>query len=372
MVAQGPFKPRVAGSNPAGGTTFPISERTSITMTKRTLGPVDSNFDSSLDSNYGRPSAHAGEHRRTAGRRANLEGSVHQRADGRWVAQATSPSGGKLYRYTSTRADAAAKLTTALAAFSEHRTPPSERQTVADFLEGWLENAARPSVRASTYESYAGVVRHHLTPDAVQGMLNRKLEAGLSPRRVDYLRGILHRALNQALRWGLVGRNVAGLVRSPKQVRYEIHPLDPDEVKALLAEVRGDRLEALFALAIATRMRRGELLGLRWEDVDLPRRVLHVRRPLERYQGPTGWWSPNRPGGCGRSAWRPSPSTPWSVSAPSRGRSGIEPVRRGPRGVGPDSRHFELTSADSSRAVSSAQRPSTLVLPIVLREAVAS
>ena len=152
-------------------------------------------------------------------------------------------------------------------------------------------------MRASTYESYAGVVRHHLipdlgrirlsrlTPDEVQGMLNRKLEAGLSPRRVDYLRGILHRALNQALRWGLVGRNVAGLVRSPKQVRYEIHPLDPDEVKALLAEVRGDRLEALFVLAIATGMRRGELLDLRWEDVDLPRRVLHVRRALERYQG---------------------------------------------------------------------------------------
>ncbi|MHB1525677.1 MAG: hypothetical protein ACYCZN_05300 [Candidatus Dormibacteria bacterium] len=73
-------------------------------MTKRALGPVDSNFDSGLDSDYGRPSAHAGEHRRTAGRRGNLEGSVYQRADGRWVAQATSPSGGKLYRYARTRA----------------------------------------------------------------------------------------------------------------------------------------------------------------------------------------------------------------------------------------------------------------------------
>jgi integrase len=99
-----------------------------------------------------------------------------------------------------------------------------------------LENTARPSVRASTYESYSGVVRHHLIPslgrirlsrliqDEVQEMLNRKLEAGLSPRRVDYLRGIRHRAINQALRWGLVGRNVAQLVRSPKQVRYEIPP----------------------------------------------------------------------------------------------------------------------------------------------------
>ncbi|MHB8312478.1 MAG: hypothetical protein HKL89_10455 [Candidatus Dormibacteraeota bacterium] len=72
-----------------------------------------------------------------------------------------------------------------------------------------------------------------------------------------------------------MGRDVAALVRSPKQVRYEIQPLDPDEVRVLMPEV-------LFAPAIATGMRRGELLGLRWEDVDLPRRVLHVRRALER------------------------------------------------------------------------------------------
>jgi len=70
-------------------------------------------------------------------------------------------------------------------------------------------------------------------------MLNRKLAEGLSPRRVDFLRGVLHRALNQALRWSLVGRNVAGLARSPKQVRYEIRPLSPPEVGHLLEAVRG-------------------------------------------------------------------------------------------------------------------------------------
>jgi integrase len=179
-------------------------------MTRRALRP----FDSSADSDSRRPPADAGGHRRTAARRGNREGTVCQRADGGWVAQATSPSGARLYRYARTKAEAPAKLTAALAAFSEHRTPPPERQTVADFLEGWLENTARPSVRASTYESYSGVVRHHLipdlgrirlsrpTPDEVHGMLNRKLDAGLSPRRVDFLRGILRRAL----RWGLVGR----------------------------------------------------------------------------------------------------------------------------------------------------------------------
>ena len=92
-------------------------------MTRRALRPVDSSFDS--DSR--RPPADAGGHRRTAARRGNREGSVYQRADGRWVAQATSPSGARLYRYARTRAEASAKLTAALTAFSEHRTPPPER-----------------------------------------------------------------------------------------------------------------------------------------------------------------------------------------------------------------------------------------------------
>jgi integrase len=160
-----------------------------------------------------------------------------------------------------------------------------------------LEATARPTVRPSTYVSYAGIVHRHLIPELgrirlgrlspqdVQEMLNRKLAEGLSPRRVDYLRGVLHRAPNQALRWSLVGRNVAGLARSPKQVRYEIRPLSPPEVGRLLVAVRGDRLEALFTLAVATGMRRGELLGLGWTDVDLRASTLQVRHALERFEG---------------------------------------------------------------------------------------
>ena len=118
------------------------------------------------------------------------------------------PVGGQLYRYARTRAAASAKLTTALAAFSEHRIPPPGRRTVADFLEDWLENTGRSPVRASTYEGCCGVVRRHPIPDpdrtrpscfipnGVQEMLNGKVEAGLSSRRADYFPGILHGAVN--------------------------------------------------------------------------------------------------------------------------------------------------------------------------------
>ena len=252
--------------------------------------------DSHVDSYRGRTPAGLDGRRRTgrARRRGNAEGSVYQRADGRWVAQVKPVDGTRVYRYARTRAEAAAKLTLLLKAASDGLPMPPERQTVGAYLEEWLETTAKPGLRPASYVSYAGIVRGHLvpelgkvplsrlTPQQVQAMMNRKLEAGLSPRRVDYLRGVLRRALNDALRWGLVARNVATLVRPPKRERFEIRPLDPAQARAFLEAVRGDRLEALYSVALAIGLRQGEALGLRWEDVDLEAGLLHVRKALQR------------------------------------------------------------------------------------------
>jgi len=101
--------------------------------------------------------------------------------------------------------------------------------------------------------------------------------AGLSPRTVQYLRAILRRALGQALKWGLLARNVATLVDPPRVERHEVEPLTPEQAKALLATCRGDRLEALYTVALA--------LGLRWDDVDLDGDMLRVRKQLQRIDG---------------------------------------------------------------------------------------
>ncbi|EQD60987.1 phage integrase, partial [mine drainage metagenome] len=93
--------------------------------------------------------------------------------------------------------------------------------------------------------------------------------AGLAPMSVRHIHAELHRALEQGVRRGAVARNVAALVDPPQAVRSEMRPLTPEQVRALLAAARGDRLEALCVLAGTTGMRRGELLGLRWADVDL-------------------------------------------------------------------------------------------------------
>ncbi len=119
-----------------------------------------------------------------------------------------------------------------------------------------------------------------LSPAHLQGFYRQKLDAGLSPRTVQYLHVVLHRALKQALRWGLVPRNVAEAVDPPQVHREEVSPLSPEQVRALLrvASRDGDRLAALYVLAVYTGLRQGELLGLKWTDLD--GNTLYVNRTL--------------------------------------------------------------------------------------------
>ena len=160
---------------------------------------------------------------------------------------------------------------------------------LSDYLKRWLNDSVRGSVKPVTHKSYEMLVNKHvvpalgnvrlskLTPAHLQGFYRSKLDAGLSPPTVQYLHVVLHRALKQALRWGLVTRNVAEAVDPPKVHKKEVTPLSPEQARAFLDTARGDRLEALYVLAVHTGMRQGEHLTLRWDDVDLDAGVLRVR-----------------------------------------------------------------------------------------------
>ena len=150
------------------------------------------------------------------------------------------------------------------------------------------------TVKATTFERYGQITRLHLkpalgrvklkalTPAHVRGLYREKLEAGLSARTVRYVHTTLHKALKQAVMDGLIPRNVTEAVKPPQPTREEMHPLTPEQAKLLLqtAHEVGDRLEALYVLAIHTGLRQGELLGLKWDDVDLDDGSLQVRRTL--------------------------------------------------------------------------------------------
>jgi integrase len=235
--------------------------------------------------------------RRRRGRRGNNEGTIVQRKDGRWAGAVTTGLAQRRWVYGKTREEVARRVIDALKSTQDGVPIPGELETVERFLTKWLEQTVRPKVRPVTLVSYATIVRLHLipelgavrlsrlTPADVQGLLNRKMVAGLSPRRVEYIRGVLRQALGHAVKWGLLQRNVVDLTDRPRPTRQDLRPLDAQQALVFLHSVRGDRLEALYHLALALGMRQGELLGLRWDDVDLERGFVRVRRSLVRIGG---------------------------------------------------------------------------------------
>jgi integrase len=168
--------------------------------------------------------------------------------------------------------------------------------SLGEFLEYWLEQSVRPRLRPLTFAGYGVNVRKHivptlgtikldrLTPQDVQELLNRRLADGFSAKTVRYMHQVLRTALGVARRWEIVDRNVATLVDPPRAKRPQIRPLEPDEARRFLDSVRGNRLEALYSVALALGLRQGEALGLRWRDVDLGTGVLRVRHQLQRIE----------------------------------------------------------------------------------------
>jgi integrase len=125
----------------------------------------------------------------------------------------------------------------------------------------------------------------NVTPAHVRGLYREKLEVGRSPRTVQYIHVTLHKALKQAVADGLIPRNATEAVKPPQVRKEEIRPLTAEQVKVLFEDVRDDRLESLYILAVHTGLRQGELLGLKWGDVDLEAGTLQVRRTLTTAKG---------------------------------------------------------------------------------------
>jgi integrase len=124
-----------------------------------------------------------------------------------------------------------------------------------------------------------------LTPQHVAAMLERARKAGLSPQTIVNIRTVLRSALNQALKWGLVARNVAALVDPPRIPQPKFHALETEDARQLLTTARGLRFEAIYVLALTLGMRRGEILGLSWPDVDLDNSVVRINQSLQRFDG---------------------------------------------------------------------------------------
>lgn len=233
-------------------------------------------------------------------KRGNNEGSITKRSDGRWMARVTvgrNPDTGKLQRvslYGKTREAVAEAMSRALSDKSRGAFVRPEKVTLGEWLDMWLNDYKKPGVRPATYDTYEVAIRCHikslvghiplkdLRPENLQWLYNEKLKAGLSPKWIRQIHIVLHGALKQAIKNQLVVRNVSEATILPKVANKEIQPLTLDEVNRLLAVIKEDRLYPAILLEFGTGLRRGELLALRWQDVDLQAGLLYVRQSLVR------------------------------------------------------------------------------------------
>src|SRR3954451_10350300 len=171
---------------------------------------------------------------------------------------------------------------------------PDGRLTVGAFLERWLAVNLPGQIERTTLDDYSDVIRLHLKPALGKRLLvkltvadvdevwNAKREAGSRPNTIRIMRSVLRKAIGQAEREGLVLRNVAALSAPPRMDLPEGRSLTVDQARQLLAAAAGDRLETCYLLTLAYGMRRGEVLGLRWDDIDLDAGTISVRRAVKR------------------------------------------------------------------------------------------
>lgn len=235
-------------------------------------------------------------------KRSNGEGGIYKRADGIWCGQYYEVINGVKKRksvYGKTQKIVKSKLEER---FSElkNKVPESKSITLEDWVAEWLNDYKKNMLKQTTYENYYIYYETHirnstigkmeldrLTTNDLQSYYNEKLKNGrsdgkgrLSPRTVRYLHIIIRGAIDQAVKNGLIERNVSKYVVLPAKKHKEIQPLTIEEVDTFLKIAKKDRLFALYLLEITTGMRKGEILGLQWSNIDLVNKRVTIQQSL--------------------------------------------------------------------------------------------
>ena len=251
-----------------------------------------------------------------AKKRANGEGSIRKRSDGRWEARYTvghDPVTGKqIFKNVlgKTQTEVKEKLAAKLAEAQKIDVVVSDKMTVGDWMDTWLENFEKPNMRASTYESYEGNIRLHVKPGIgdltmskvttldlqkffnallTDGRIERKESKnkpkGLSVKTVSNIRTMLYSAFEKAVAEHLIFTNPVAGCKLPKREKQEMKTMPVEDLGRFFTEAKASGKFELYYVEFSTGLRRGELLGLKWEDVDYEKKTLTIRRQVIRVQG---------------------------------------------------------------------------------------
>jgi integrase len=231
-------------------------------------------------------------------RRSRGEGSIYYwEIKGLWVAKITLADGKRKTKYAKTQKEVREWLQTSLNQQRQGLLIEKDTITISEYINRFMEDVGKLTLRQRTIEAYSSLIRCHiipelgsikltqLRPDHLQAFYSRKLESGLSRRTVQFIHSILHKALDQALRWGLVVRNVSDLVDPPKPQKQKFTVFTPEQVNIFLNSVKDHRWYLIYVLAIYCGFREGEILGIHIEDCDLKKGIIHVRHAVLSVKG---------------------------------------------------------------------------------------
>ena len=249
-------------------------------------------------------------------KRANGEGNIRKRSDGRWEGRYTvghDPVTGKqIFKNVlgKTQTEVKEKLATKLAEAQKIDVVVSDKMTVGDWCDTWLETFEKPNMRASTYESYEGNIRLHVKPGIgsltmskvttldlqkffnallTDGRIERKESKnkpkGLSVKTVSNIRTMLYSAFDKAVAEHLILTNPVAGCKLPKREKQEMKTMPVEDLGRFFAEAKASGKFEFYYVEFSTGLRRGELLGLKWEDVDYEKKTLTIRRQVIRVQG---------------------------------------------------------------------------------------
>lgn len=228
-----------------------------------------------------------------AKKRQDGEGSIGKRKDGLWQGSLSvkHPDGRskRIYVYAKTASECKRKLKEKQQELDRGLDLFADNPTVEGYLTTWLTYTVKPESSAKTYESYEETIRNRITPyigavklkalkpEHIQRMVTQLQEKDYSQRTVQYSVGVLSRALNKAVLYGHIATNPASHIH-PRVEKRQIEPMTPEQATAFLAAVDGHRLAPLYRVALSLGLRRGEIVALRWTDVDLNGKTLKVKK----------------------------------------------------------------------------------------------
>ena len=238
-----------------------------------------------------------------AKKRGQNEGSIRKRPDGTWEARVTIGimADGKQKQkslYGKTRQEVNAKMTDLLNNLQKGLITNPTEMTLSEWLDFYMLEYKKKFVKPATYNNYTIKVKNHIKPaignyklkalrqDMIQKFINSLSDKGLAPATVEAIFKLLHNALETAVDDGLIVRNVANRVRLPKVPKPKIEAFTVDQQRAFEEKAKETYMGDMYIFDLCTGMRLGELLGLKWSDIDFDENLLHIKRTIFKAKDP--------------------------------------------------------------------------------------